>query len=70
MRLENFIAAVAGREAGMVKVNGTTIRDEAVLAFGGANDSDSEVEGGLYAMEEFTAVEWVTMQTGQQVFAF
>lgn len=57
-------------EAGMVHINGPSIRDEAVIPFGGVKDSGSGREGGEFAMNEFTELKWITIQTGQQKFPF
>lgn len=57
-------------EAGMVHINGPTIRDEPVVPFGGVKDSGMGREGGKFAMDEFTELKWVTIQTGQQKYPF
>ncbi|NIB38505.1 aldehyde dehydrogenase family protein [Pseudomaricurvus alkylphenolicus] len=57
-------------ETGMVHINGPTVRDEAVVPFGGVKDSGFGREGGRFAMEEFTELKWVTIQTGQQQYPF
>jgi len=57
-------------EAGMVHVNGPTIRDEPVIPFGGVKNSGIGREGGAYAIAEFTELKWVTIQSGQQKFPF
>jgi len=59
-----------GIEAGMCHINGPTIRDEAVVPFGGIKNSGLGREGGRYAMEEVTEVKWVTIQQGQQQYPF
>jgi len=59
-----------GIESGMCHINGPTIRDEAVVPFGGIKDSGLGREGGRYAMEEVTEVKWVTIQQGQQQYPF
>lgn len=57
-------------ESGMVHINGSTIRDETVVPFGGVKNSGFGREGGRYAMDEFTEVKWVTIQTGHQQLPF
>ncbi|MBL4827220.1 MAG: aldehyde dehydrogenase family protein [Spongiibacteraceae bacterium] len=57
-------------ESGMVHINGPTVRDEAVVPFGGVKNSGFGREGGQYAMDEFTELKWITIQTGQQQFPF
>jgi aldehyde dehydrogenase (NAD+) len=54
----------------MCHINGPTIRDEAVVPFGGIKNFGLGREGGRYAMEEVTAVKWVTVQQGQQQYPF
>lgn len=57
-------------EAGMVHVNGPTIRDDEVVPFGGVKNSGTSREGGRFAMEEFTELKWVTIQTSEDKFPF
>jgi len=68
--LQKAIAFSEGLEAGMVHINGPTIRDEPVVPFGGVKDSGMGREGGKFAMDEFTELKWVTIQTGQQKYPF
>lgn len=68
--LQKSMFMVEGLEAGMVHINGPTIRDEPVAPFGGVKDSGSGREGGRFSMEEFTELKWVTIQTGQQQYPF
>tara|TARA_R110001592_G_scaffold363372_2_gene686298 strand:- start:178767 stop:180209 length:1443 start_codon:yes stop_codon:yes gene_type:complete len=57
-------------QTGMVHINGPTIRDEAVVPFGGVKDSGFGREGGQFAIEGFTELKWITVQLGQQKFPF
>ena len=57
-------------ESGMVHINGPSIRDEAVVPFGGVKNSGMGREGGTFAMDEFTELKWITVQMGQQKFPF
>ena len=57
-----------GLDTGMVHINGPTVRDEGIIPFGGVKNSGLGREGGRFAMEELTALKWVTIQQGQQVF--
>lgn len=68
--LQKAMLLSEGIESGMVHINGPTIRDEAVVPFGGVKNSGFGREGGRFAMEEFTELKWVTIQTGQQTFPF
>ncbi len=66
--LEKSTYFVDNFEAGMVHVNGPTIRDEPVAPFGGVKNSGTGREGGEFSMEAFTELKWVTIQRGQQQF--
>lgn len=68
--LQKTMYMIEGLETGMVHINGPTIRDEAVIPFGGVKDSGLGREGGRYSIEAFTELKWVTIQTGQQTFSF
>jgi len=68
--LQKAMLLSEGIESGMVHINGPTIRDEAVVPFGGVKNSGFGREGGEFAMDEFTELKWVTIQTGQQKFPF
>jgi vanillin dehydrogenase len=55
---------VAGRiDAGICHVNSATVHDEAQMPFGGVKASGFGRFGGRYAIEEFTDVQWLTVQT-------
>ena len=68
--LQKAMQLSEGIEAGMVHINGPTIRDEAVVPFGGVKNSGLGREGGKFSMDEFTELKWITIQTGQQQFPF
>lgn len=68
--LQKSMFMIEGLEAGMVHINGPTIRDEPVVPFGGVKDSGSGREGGQFSMHEFTELKWVTIQTGQNKYPF
>ncbi|MBU3002965.1 aldehyde dehydrogenase family protein [Paraglaciecola arctica] len=68
--LQKTLYFVENLESGMVHINGPTIRDETTIPFGGVKDSGMGREGGQFAMNEFTELKWVTIQTGQQKFPF
>lgn len=68
--LEKSMAAVELIESGMVHVNGPSVRDEAVVPFGGVKNSGLGREGGKFSMDEFTELKWITIQTGQQKYPF
>ena len=63
--------AVANRiEAGIVHVNDQPVHDEPQMPFGGVKDSGWGRFGGTFAMEEFTELRWITVQTGRRPFPF
>ena len=63
--------ALANRiEAGIVHVNDQPVHDEPQMPFGGVKDSGWGRFGGTFAMEEFTELRWITVQTGRRPFPF
>jgi acyl-CoA reductase-like NAD-dependent aldehyde dehydrogenase len=63
--------ALADRiEAGIVHVNDQTVGDEPQMPFGGVKDSGWGRFGGTHALEEFTELKWVTVQSGSHPFPF
>jgi acyl-CoA reductase-like NAD-dependent aldehyde dehydrogenase len=63
--------ALAGRlESGIVHVNDQPVHDEPQMPFGGVKDSGWGRFGGTFAMEEFTDLRWVTVQSGARHFPF
>ena len=63
--------ALADRiEAGIVHVNDQTVGDEPQMPFGGVKDSGWGRFGGMSAIEEFTELKWVTVQSGSHPFPF
>ncbi|MEM7284073.1 MAG: aldehyde dehydrogenase family protein, partial [Pseudomonadota bacterium] len=68
--LEKAMSGSERLQAGMVHINGPTIRDEAVVPFGGVKDSGIGREGGQFALAEFTELKWVTIQKGRQGYPF
>jgi acyl-CoA reductase-like NAD-dependent aldehyde dehydrogenase len=63
--------ALAGRiEAGIVHVNDQPVHDEPQMPFGGVKDSGWGRFGGTFAMDEFTEMRWITVQTGRRPFPF
>jgi acyl-CoA reductase-like NAD-dependent aldehyde dehydrogenase len=57
-------------ETGIVHVNDQTVHDEPQMPFGGVKDSGWGRFGGAFAMEEFTELRWVTVQSGTRPFPF
>ncbi|WP_319533208.1 aldehyde dehydrogenase [uncultured Cohaesibacter sp.] len=57
--------AVAKRiESGICHINGPTVHDEAQMPFGGIKASGYGRFGGLWGIEEFTELRWITLQDG------
>jgi acyl-CoA reductase-like NAD-dependent aldehyde dehydrogenase len=56
--------------AGIVHVNDQPVGDEPQMPFGGVKDSGLGRFGGTAAINEFTEVHWVTVQSGSHPFPF
>ncbi len=50
-------------ESGICHVNDTTVHDERQMPFGGAKASGFGRFGGRAALEEFTELRWITVQS-------
>ena len=57
-------------ESGICHVNGPTVHDEAQMPFGGVKGSGYGRFGGKAAIDEFTELRWITVQTGPRHFPF
>jgi acyl-CoA reductase-like NAD-dependent aldehyde dehydrogenase len=57
-------------ESGIVHVNDQPVHDEPQMPFGGVKDSGWGRFGGRAALEEFTELRWVTVQSGTRPFPF
>jgi acyl-CoA reductase-like NAD-dependent aldehyde dehydrogenase len=57
-------------EAGIVHVNDQPVGDEPQMPFGGVKDSGWGRFGGQAAIDEFTELRWVTVQSGSHPFPF
>ena len=57
-------------QAGIVHVNDQPVHDEPQMPFGGVKDSGWGRFGGRAAMDEFTELRWVTLQSGTRPFPF
>jgi acyl-CoA reductase-like NAD-dependent aldehyde dehydrogenase len=57
-------------QAGIVHVNDQPVGDEPQMPFGGVKDSGLGRFGGTAAINEFTEVHWVTVQSGSHPFPF
>lgn len=57
-------------ESGICHINGPTVHDEAQMPFGGVKSSGYGRFGGKGAINEFTEVRWITIQTGPRHYPF
>jgi acyl-CoA reductase-like NAD-dependent aldehyde dehydrogenase len=57
-------------EAGIVHVNDQPVGDEPQMPFGGVKDSGWGRFGGQAAMDEFTELRWITVQSGSHPYPF
>ena len=63
--------ALADRiEAGIIHVNDQTVADEPQMPFGGVKDSGWGRFGGAAALDEFSELKWVTVQSGSHPYPF
>lgn len=53
-------------ESGICHINAPTVHDEAQMPFGGVKDSGYGRFGGRTAIDEFTELRWITVQTEPQ----
>jgi len=68
--LQKAMELAEGLEAGMVHINGPSVRDEPVIPFGGVKNSGLGREGGHFSMDELTELKWITVQVGKNQFPF
>ena len=57
-------------ESGICHINGPTVHDEAQMPFGGVKASGYGRFGGKAAIDEFTDLRWITIQTGPRHYPF
>ena len=57
-------------ESGICHINSSTVDDEAQMPFGGTKASGYGRFGGKAAIDEFTELRWITVQTGPRHFPF
>jgi benzaldehyde dehydrogenase (NAD) len=57
-------------DSGICHVNGPTVHDEAQMPFGGVKGSGYGRFGGKAAIDEFTELRWITVQTGERHYPF
>jgi acyl-CoA reductase-like NAD-dependent aldehyde dehydrogenase len=57
-------------ESGICHINGPTVHDEAQMPFGGTKSSGYGRFGGKAAIDEFTELRWITIQTEPMHYPF
>lgn len=57
-------------ESGICHINGPTVHDEPQMPFGGVKSSGYGRFGGKAAIDEFTVLRWITIQTGGRHYPF
>lgn len=57
-------------QSGMCHINGPTVHDEAQMPFGGTKSSGYGRFGGKAAIDAFTELRWITIQTGPHSYPF
>jgi acyl-CoA reductase-like NAD-dependent aldehyde dehydrogenase len=57
-------------ESGICHINGPTVHDEPQMPFGGVKGSGYGRFGGKAAIDEFTTLRWITVQTGARHYPF
>ena len=60
------LAVAKGIESGICHINAPTVHDEAQMPFGGVKASGYGRFGGKAAINEFTELRWITIQTEPQ----
>jgi aldehyde dehydrogenase (NAD+) len=68
--LERGVAVARRIAAGMTHVNDSPMNDEANAPFGGAKQSGLGRFGGVWALQEFTATHWITVQEKPRRYPF
>jgi benzaldehyde dehydrogenase (NAD) len=57
-------------ESGICHINGPTVHDEPQMPFGGVKASGYGRFGGKAAIDQFTTLRWITIQTGVRHYPF
>ena len=57
-------------QSGICHINGPTVHDEPQMPFGGIKASGYGRFGGSAAINEFTTLRWITIQTGPRHYPF
>jgi acyl-CoA reductase-like NAD-dependent aldehyde dehydrogenase len=64
------MAMADGIDAGIVHINDQPVHDEPQMPFGGVKDSGWGRFGGAFALDEFTELRWITVQSEPRHFPF
>lgn len=67
---ERAMALASRLQCGMVHVNDATVHDEPHIPFGGVKGSGLGRHGGLAALEAFTEIHWISVQTEPRRYPF
>ena len=57
-------------KTGMIHINDQTVNNEPMVPFGGEKDSGIGRHGGVWAVEEFTTVKWISIQEAPRKYPF
>jgi vanillin dehydrogenase len=57
-------------QSGICHINGPTVHDEPQMPFGGVKASGYGRFGGKAAIDEFTTLRWITVQSGERQYPF
>ncbi|RAL21904.1 aldehyde dehydrogenase family protein [Thermoflavimicrobium daqui] len=60
--VEHGVEVAKKIETGMIHVNDQSVNDEPIIAFGGEKASGLGRYGGMWALDEFTTVKWISVQ--------
>ena len=66
--VERGVAFARRIDTGMIHVNGSTVQDEPMVAFGGEKSSGIGRLTGDSAVEAFTTQKWISVQHGRTTF--
>jgi benzaldehyde dehydrogenase (NAD) len=68
--LNRALAVARQIDSGICHINSSTVHDEAQMPFGGVKGSGYGRFGGRAAIDEFTELRWLSMQTEAQHYPF
>ncbi|WP_046176182.1 aldehyde dehydrogenase family protein [Domibacillus indicus] len=68
--LEKGVQMAKRIHTGMIHVNDVTINDEPIVAFGGEKQSGLGRMNGEWSLDEFTTLQWISVNFGQRTFPY